>query len=124
MSTYQYYEFRKIESSLSDDHGIDAAIVQYRYLEAQKRDLYDFEEWALGGLGRYLLTHGEPKDALEILRFNAGEYPSFPQAQASLGDALAQNGEATEAIASYQRALRLDPANREARDALTRLQAR
>jgi CubicO group peptidase (beta-lactamase class C family) len=105
-------------------HGIGAAIEQYRSLKAQRHDLYDFEEWALGGLGRYLLTHGEPKDALEILRFNAEEYPSSPQAQVSLGDALARTGDATGAVARYREALRLDPANGEACDALAKMEGR
>jgi predicted Zn-dependent protease len=104
--------------------GISEAIRMYRYLQTQKRALYEFDVWKLMGLGRYLLSHGEPKDALTILQFNAGEYPDSVDAQVSLAEARAGNGDVDGAIACYTKALKLDPSNRQATEALKKLQGR
>jgi CubicO group peptidase (beta-lactamase class C family) len=110
----RFYEWMKAD-------GIEAAIGRYRSLKARRRDVYEFEEWRLGSLGRHFLTHGNPKDALEILRFNAEEYPASAVAHRSLGAAWAANGHPREARASYERALALDPGDREAAEGLASL---
>jgi CubicO group peptidase (beta-lactamase class C family) len=104
------------------EKGVGGAIKKYRYLKANKRDLYEFDEGSLQEFGNYLLAHDDPKGALEFLRLNAEEYPSSSKAYASLAEAYARNGDKPAAIANYQRALKLDPSNSQVAEALKHLQ--
>ncbi len=51
-------------------------------------------------------------------------YPDSADAQLSLAEAYVGNGDARAAIVSYTKALRLDPSNRQAAEALRKLQGR
>jgi hypothetical protein len=103
------------------EKGMGGAIKEYHYLKANKASLYDFDEASLQQLSSYLLTQNELKNALAFLRLNAEEYPSSSKAYANLAEAYARDGDKTAAIANYQRAIKLDPSNRQAAEALKNL---
>ena len=104
------------------DKGVDEAIKKYKYLKANKPELYDFDEAGLQELASYLLTQNESKKALAFLRLNAAEYPSSSKAYANLAEGYARNGDKPAAIANYHRALKSDPSNSGAAAALKNLQ--
>src|SRR5206468_1696215 len=51
------------------------------------------------------------KDAIELLEWNAYNYPSSAIVQESLGDTFMKAGKNEDAKAAYQKALQLDPTN-------------
>lgn len=65
----------------------------------------------------------ETEAAVEAFRFNAERFPDSANAHDSLGEALAKAGRIEEAVASYRRALGLDPRLSSSRVALDRLDA-
>jgi CubicO group peptidase (beta-lactamase class C family) len=82
-----------------------------------------WEEAELNDWGYRLLSTGRPAEALQVLRLAARFHPESGNAQDSLGEALLANGDRQGAIAAYERATLLDPANSNARTALERLRS-
>jgi tetratricopeptide (TPR) repeat protein len=72
-------------------------------------------------LGRIALCRGDGATALGLLRRVTDSSPNDPRAWLFLGRAHLALGEVAEARSSFERALALDPDNRDARDALLAL---
>ncbi len=70
-----------------------------------------------------MLAQGKLAQSLALFKFNAAQYPASSNVFDSLAEAYEKNGRLDEAIASYQRALELDPQATNAQDSLKRLQA-
>jgi len=106
-----------------DDFGVDAAVTRYRELRQQfyGTAAYDFGALSLNELGRTLARAGRGADAIAMLELNAEQYPEDLTTAVSLGQLYAQAGEREKAIASLERALRIEPDNRLARQLLDRL---
>lgn len=92
------------------DQDIGAALKQYRELKAAAPDDYDFRERVLNSLGYWLLGHDRTADAVEILKLNVEAYPQSANVHDSLGEAYRKLGRRDLALASYRKALELDPA--------------
>ncbi|RSZ61054.1 serine hydrolase [Massilia atriviolacea] len=75
-------------------------------------------EWAYE-----MLRQGRLEDSLAVFKFNATQFPASSNVFDSLGEAYEKNGQLDAAIASYQRALELDPKAHNAQDTLARLKA-
>ena len=80
-------------------------------------------ERRINALGYDLLGKRRFSDALAVLRVNAVANPASANAADSLGEAYAAAGEREAAIASYRRALQLNPGLETSRAALVRLGA-
>ena len=106
-----------------DKFGVDAAITRYHELREQYygTGAYDFSAIALNELGRTLAGSGRSAEAIAMLEVNAEKYPDDVTAAVSLGQLYTQAGDREKAIASFERALQLQPNNRQARQALQRL---
>lgn len=79
-------------------------------------------ERGLNALGYELLrSGGDPDDPIAIFRLNTTLHPDSWNVWDSLGEAQAAAGKTREAIESYQRSLRLNPQNDNARKALDSL---
>jgi CubicO group peptidase (beta-lactamase class C family) len=78
-------------------------------------------EAELNGFGYHLLGGGAVPQAVAVLALNAVLFPGSANAHDSYGEALAAAGRRQEAIAAYERSLRLDPANSNARAQIQRL---
>jgi hypothetical protein len=78
-------------------------------------------EVEINGLGYRLLGEGKAEAAVAILALNAEAYPRSANAHDSLGEAALAAGDHARAVASYRKALELDPHLGSAREALTRL---
>src|SRR5262245_9599544 len=72
-------------------------------------------------LGYDLLGEGRAAAASTILELNANQYPGSADAWDSLADATVANGDTTQAVVLYRKALGLDPNLRSAKHALERL---
>ena len=93
------------------DHDAAAAVDQYRRLKATEPELWNFDESELYALSYRLLFMKRPLDAIELLKLNAEVFPTSGDVQDGLGEAYLAAGQKDLAIASFQRALVLDPKN-------------
>jgi len=90
----------------------------------QRRDpAFKSAEHELNDWGYRLLAFGEPAKALAVLALTADLYPGSGNAQDSLAEAHAANGDKAAAIVHYRRSLALDPGNTNAVKRLKALEA-
>jgi len=104
------------------DKGIEAAVTQYRELKLKESATYDFGEQELNQLGYALLRAGKIKEAVEIFKLNVETYPKAANPYDSLAEAYLSLNQRDLAIANYKKSLELDPGNKNAVEALKRLE--
>lgn len=104
--------------------GIEEAVKQYHDLEAAEPASYDFDERELNTLGYTLIRTHKLKDAIRIFQLNVQAYPHSSNVYDSLAEAYMDDGDRTQSIANYQKALQLNPDNRGAALSLQKLNAR
>jgi hypothetical protein len=96
--------------------GADSMIAEYEAL----RELfygsgsYDFREPVLNELGYKALGNKDAGGAVTVLQTNARYHPQSGNAFDSLGEAYLAFGDTAQAIANYEKAVRLDPKNENA----------
>jgi CubicO group peptidase (beta-lactamase class C family) len=100
--------------------GAEAAIARYRALKAQP-ERHDAGEEQLNALGYELLNRERVADAILIFALNAAEHPTSSNAFDSLAEAHMRAGHQQQAIEHYERALALNPNNRNASEMLKKL---
>lgn len=99
----------------------------YEHIEAIYQELragdpqFKLGEPMLNQWGYEMLMQGKLKQSLEIFKLNVSLYPASSNVYDSLAEAYEKNGRMEEAIASYRRALEIDPAAKNAQDNLKRL---
>ena len=98
-------------SSTIERRGIDAAVQQYHALRAAPPANYNFDEAELNSLGYRLLRGKRFPEAIRIFELNAEAYPKSSDVYDSLGDAFNRAGKKVQAIAYYEKAIRLNPKN-------------
>jgi tetratricopeptide (TPR) repeat protein len=103
--------------------GIDQAVQRYHELKATEPATYNFDERELNTLGYQLINAGKFKEAIRIFQLNVEVYPRSSNVYDSLGEAYLDGGDKPRAIANYQKAVRLDPNNRNAIAALRKVTA-
>jgi tetratricopeptide (TPR) repeat protein len=88
----------------------DAVIAEYKKISAANlRNEYFLSEGVLTMLGYDFLGLGRIDDAIRIFKLNCEEYPLSANVYDSLGEAFAKKGEKALAIATYRKALAVDP---------------
>ena len=92
-------------------HSTDDAISLYRQLKVNKSAGLVFDENQLNNLGIELRRNKKIKAALKIFELNATEYPNSVVVYESLGETFKRNGNFKKAIASFEKARKLDPDN-------------
>jgi tetratricopeptide (TPR) repeat protein len=109
--------------TLSDDlarvyekSGIDSTVARYTMLRERfyGAGSYDFSERSLNEFGVSLMEKGRHDDAVRIYQLNVQQNPNSSFAYSSLADAYAAAGNKDLAIQNYEKAVQLDPRNREA----------
>jgi tetratricopeptide (TPR) repeat protein len=118
----------KLEEKLSEVYaaeGVEATVAGYHDLREQFHgsDTYSFREGALNTLGYEILQAGHAADAVVIFRMNAEQFPESGNAWDSLGEAHAAAGDREQAIACYEKAVAIEPRNRNAAEQLEKLRA-
>jgi hypothetical protein len=117
---------RSITETLSPtiaSSGVDAAVKQYHDLKATQPTTYNFDEDELNSLGYRLLNAKKFSDAIRIFHLNVEAYPQSSNVYDSLGEAYMNSGNKPLAIANYQKAVELNPKNRNAKAYLQKLSA-
>ena len=76
----------------------------------------------LNRLCYWLLNHDRTADAVEILKLNVEAYPKSANPYDSLGEAYRKTGQRDLALATYRKALELDPAMSSAAQAVKELE--
>ena len=104
--------------------SVDAAVQRYHALKSSSPTRYNFDEGQLNRLGYTLLRTRKIQAAIRIFELNVEAYPASSNVHDSLGEALAASGDVPRAIASYRRAVELDPDNRGAAATLAKLTGR
>jgi uncharacterized membrane protein len=104
--------------------GIDQAAQQYHDLKATQAGVYNFDESELNNLGYELIRKKEFKKAIRIFQLNVEAYPHSSNAYDSLAEGYMDDGDRVQAIANYEKALQLDPKNRNSALMLRKLTAR
>ena len=104
-----------------DSEGAEAALGVYRDFRADPKNAYASTETEINSLGYQLLGAGRAEDAVAVFQLNADAYPQSANVWDSLGDGYEAAGDIARAIASYARALQVDPGFAPSRANLTRL---
>ncbi len=92
--------------------GADAAVKQYRELQATQPTAYDFGENELIGLGYGLIHMKKYADAIVIFKLSVEAFPHSYNTYDSLAEAYMDNGEKELAISNYQKSVQVNPNNR------------
>lgn len=113
----------EILSKTFEQQGLEATINQYRTLKASQANRYKFGEELLNDLGYDLLELKKIKAAIAIFTLNTTEYPRSSYAYDLLGEAYFQDKDNERAMASYKKALELNPSNEYALKGIQKIQA-
>jgi CubicO group peptidase (beta-lactamase class C family) len=100
--------------------GIVAAVAQYREMK-QTGSRPDLGLMQMTRLATELLNQKRMSEAIEILKLNVEAFPKAANLLNTLANAYRDAGEKELAIQTYERALQLEPANRNALDRLREL---
>ena len=86
------------------------AVDEYREQRKRKTNV-DLEEEQMSRLGHWLQTGNHLREAIEVFKLNSEIYPGSWNAFDSLGEAYMADGDKTDAIKSYEQAVKLNPNN-------------
>jgi len=101
--------------------GLKAAKSKLSDLERNKDQNIYFDEREFNSLGYRLLGQGRMAEAVWIFEINAQRHPDSWNAHDSLGEAYAKASRTKDAVRSYERSLRLNPGNANAKKMLEAL---
>jgi len=101
--------------------GVDAALARYRELKEKSPDDYNFGADQVALVASRLLQHRRLREALDVYRLAAAEFPKEAVLQARIGETNAALGNREAALAAYRKALELAPLNPEAMEMVRRL---
>ncbi|HJR75046.1 MAG TPA: serine hydrolase [Luteimonas sp.] len=104
-----------------DEGGYDRAVQVAREI-AKSDPSQQWNEAELNDWGYRLLHSGRPRDGLEIMKLVVALFSRSGNAEDSLGEAYAINGDTARGIAHYRRSLALDPANTNATRQIEKLE--
>jgi len=109
---------------LIDEGKFDEALSTYEKEHKAFPNWIIFSENALNEKGYHELHMGDVAKAVKIFQLNAKAFPNSYNAFDSLGEALAKNGNTTDAIINYKKSLALNPKNTNAIEVLKKLEVK
>jgi hypothetical protein len=107
---------KAIETALEE--GTFKEVQQELMMDLHQKRKFDFDEAGVEALGRRLLTQGQSDTAIEVLQLNQVLHSDSAGAAVAIADAYQESGQSTVAQVYYEKALDLDPGNRDARRGL------
>ncbi|MCZ4243594.1 serine hydrolase [Pedobacter punctiformis] len=103
--------------------NIDKGIELYKKLKITKPNDYNFSDKSeLNSLGYEFLKNNKIDDAIKIFTLNINEFPNFPNAYDSRGEAYFNKKDYTLSKADYQKVLELEPTNQNAKEMLRKIE--
>jgi Predicted membrane protein len=97
-------------------------IALYKTLKTESPAIYDFDnENQLTMYGYMMLWDGKVKDAIEIFKLIAQEFPHSANAYDSLGEAYLNDGQSDLSLTNYEKSLAMNPDNFNAEDQIERI---
>ncbi len=102
--------------------GVDSAINQYYYLKKNESELYELDGVEFNLLGYNYLRNKQLKEAMAVFKINVEAFPNVGDPYDSLAEAYMLMNEKDLAILNYNKALKLDPNNSNAKVMLKKLQ--
>lgn len=110
---------------VAHERGATEALERFRSLRKDHLDdgTFDFRERTLTAVASSLAQDGKVGDALQLMEANRELFPGSAQVHTLIGQLLYQKGDRPGAAASFEKALKIDPANAEAKDGLARSRA-
>lgn len=99
-----------------------AAISRYRESRGKRPGGVVLNEAQVNKLGYWLLGKKRVREAIEVFKMNAEDYPNSSNAYDSLGEAYMLSGDKESSVKNYKRSLELDPNNTNATEMIKRLQ--
>jgi predicted Zn-dependent protease len=112
-------------TQVAHEDGAGEALERYRTLRKDHLDdgTYDFRERTLTAVASSVAQDGKVDDALKLMEANRELFPNSAPVHALIGHLLLRKNDKEGAAASFERALKIDPANQEAKDGLARAKA-
>jgi tetratricopeptide (TPR) repeat protein len=101
--------------------GIDAALAKYDDQKNAADPKQRPQEFVLNALGYDALRSGKIEEAIRLFQRNVQEFPESGNVYDSLGEAYAAAGKKELAIENYEKSLKLDAKNDNAREWLKKL---
>jgi tetratricopeptide (TPR) repeat protein len=103
--------------------GLQAALDDYSDLKKKYygRAAFDFGEGSLNVFGYSLLENNDIAGAIQVFKLNADMFSDSANVWDSLAEGYMKAGDIRKAQENYEKALKLDPANQSAKDALERI---
>jgi CubicO group peptidase (beta-lactamase class C family) len=110
--------------SKAKEKGMKQAILDYQSLSDSKDSSdYYFSERECTSFGYYLLRNKRIDDAIQLFKLNTEQFPNSGNVFDSMGEAYLKASDKVNALASYKRALYLDPSNSNAADIIKKLES-
>ncbi len=106
------------------DKDVEKAIEVYEDLKYNYENKYNFKESELNILGYQLLQVGLNKQAVEIFKLNVEQFPKSANVYDSLGEGCMIAGDKKNAIKNYEKSLKLNPDNENAKKMLEQLNSK
>ncbi len=106
------------------NRNVEDAIDTYWYLNENNEKDYNFKESQLNTLGYQLLQVGMTKQAIEIFKLNVEQFPKSSNVYDSLGEGYMKAGDKKNAIKNYEKSLKLNPDNTNAKQMLEQLNSK
>lgn len=110
--------------SIIVNRNVDDAIETYEILKFDHEDDYNFKESQLNTLGYQLLQLGLKKEAVKIFKLNVEQFPNSFNVYDSLGEGYMISGDKKNAIKNYEKSLKLNPDNDNAKKMLEQLNSK
>lgn len=116
-----------LEEELAEQYrikGLPAALDDYGELKKKfyGRSAYDFGEGSLNAFGYTVLQNKDATGAIQVFKLNAASFPESANVWDSLAEAYMKANDPKNAQLNYEKALTLDPNNRNAKEMLKKLQ--
>jgi len=103
--------------------GLQAALGDYAELKKKYygQAAFDFGEGSLNVFGYALLEGNDTAGAIQVFQLNAATFPDSSNVWDSLAEGYLKAGDVRKAQENYEKALKLDPANQSAKEALKKI---
>jgi cyclase len=99
----------------------NAAVAKYLQLKKDFSNQYNFNQYPINRVGKWLLGKNRIADAITLFEFCTKEFPNSWNAYDNLGAVYEKEGNTKLAIENYKKSLELNPGNTKTKNALKKL---